>query len=710
MAINNNYKLANPANLSAADVKAKAPYNFVPLPGKTFVPDWAEQVCQDVPFSDGMSGSISLQITADSDIFVRNGHTKADAEAKDSTYRSFSKDPDNRYFIPATSLKGSIRSVLEVMSFSAMTQVNDSVFGQRDLNNKAYTSGVRNSLCGWLRIEGDKYILKECGEPARVKMWEIDEDLHLDYKPLAAPEKSGKTGEGALTRFILGCDFQNDYNKCARRKYEVIYESRHMSVKLDGDKVAQDKFLFEDDYVSNMRSSNGDGIYVLTGQPGKPTYDPNKVKPVKGKNGNAKGCWTNKVSEFLFPGDTNSGHKIEIDDETYSRFAEVHQNSLDFTNFWVLRLRRGLPIPVFYHKAGGKVTHIGLSFMYKIPFKNSVTQAIPGYTAALERRDMARCIFGDTSLRGRVMFGNAYAQGTPQTYEKTTVSGAPHASYYPLYMRYGDWNQKDARISGWKRYPARQTTHYNNEGTDGMEQISSLLRKGARFKAIVRFFNLRPAELGALLSALTWHGDSSCRHGIGFGKPYGYGVTKIEACLDGVLNGREVECMKAFEETMNVHCGGSWLGSETINQLFAMARPVKQGDNVKFEYLKMSTNRSDNEFLIVKNSGDHLKFFTVISPTSAVPPAGVSCFRPLAASVTSVVPTIAPVVNYSSVAVGDEIPAKCGRAGFVSIENRQVEMEVDGNSKMKKKLVGKTVIVKVLSVANGNVTKVEFVR
>lgn len=87
-----------------------------------------------------------------------------------------------------------------------------------------------------------------------------------------------------------------------------------------------------------------------------------------------------------------------------------------------------------------------------------------------------------------------------------------------------------------------------------MQQISSLLRKGAQFRATVRFFNLRPAELGALLSALTWHGDSSCLHGIGFGKPYGYGVIGIEACLNGELKGRETQCMKAFQKTMNRFC------------------------------------------------------------------------------------------------------------------------------------------------------------
>lgn len=600
----NDFKQNNP------NIQAKAPFNFAPLPTEIFVPNWAEKISQDVPFRDGMSGSISLQITAESDIFVRNGHTQADKDKKSDTYKSFSKDPDNRYFIPATSLKGTIRSVMEIMSFSAMTQVNDSVFGQRDLMNNDYRKGVSGSNCGWLRVKNGKYILKDCGKPKRVRIWDIDKDLNLKYDGKLVGGNGGRPVGGELTNFIINGKFDKDEDKCAHRKYKVVYETLSPAEKEE-----------DYDYVNNMKARDDSGIYVLTGQPAKPKYDPNRKKPVASKKSGNKGGWTNKVSEFLFPGTaTKGGNEIVIDEETFSRFAEVHKNSLDFTEFWSKRLNRGLPIPVFFHKEGKKVIHMGLSYMYKIPFKKSVTQAIPDYKEGLESRDMARCIFGDTSLSGRVMFGNAYALGTPKpTEERITMSCSPHASFYPLYMRKGDWNSDNAQVSGWKRYPVRmavqnQNSNNDNEGTDDMKQKSCFLPQGTQFEATVRFVNLRPAELGALLSALTWHGDTSCRHGIGFGKPYGYGVTKIEACLDGNLKGREVGCMKAFQKTMNGFCSGNWLASDTMTQLFAMARPIDQADNVKFSYLKMSTNKNDNEFANLKKVKKYLKPFTEILP------------------------------------------------------------------------------------------------
>src|SRR5680860_845721 len=69
----------------------KSVYNFVPAPkeDEVFKPDWAEQVSHDIPFSDGESGEIELKITAESPIFIRNGHSKEDKE----TFEEYLKNP-----------------------------------------------------------------------------------------------------------------------------------------------------------------------------------------------------------------------------------------------------------------------------------------------------------------------------------------------------------------------------------------------------------------------------------------------------------------------------------------------------------------------------------------------------------------------------------------------------------------------------------------
>ena len=115
----------------------KAPFNFVPLADKVYFTSWAKQISHDIPFQDGESGVIDLKIIAETPIFVRNGHTEQDGKVKNEIYNSFCKSADGRYFIPATSIKGAIRSVLEIMSFGKITQMQNQSFGLRDLSNGA---------------------------------------------------------------------------------------------------------------------------------------------------------------------------------------------------------------------------------------------------------------------------------------------------------------------------------------------------------------------------------------------------------------------------------------------------------------------------------------------------------------------------------------------------------------------------------------------
>lgn len=101
----------------------RAPYNFVPHSDDVYFPDWAEEISHDIPFSDGISGFLELSIKAVTPIFVRNGHRTWDAEEKNDAYTSFSKTPDNCCFIPATTIKGCIRSIVEIISMGKMSPV-----------------------------------------------------------------------------------------------------------------------------------------------------------------------------------------------------------------------------------------------------------------------------------------------------------------------------------------------------------------------------------------------------------------------------------------------------------------------------------------------------------------------------------------------------------------------------------------------------------
>lgn len=98
----------------------RAPFNFVPRSQSVFFPSWSGKICMDVPFRDAQTGKIHLLLTAKTPIFVRQGSVLSATPSKDFVHR------ENVYFIPATSIKGMVRSVLEIISFGKLEQSNDS--------------------------------------------------------------------------------------------------------------------------------------------------------------------------------------------------------------------------------------------------------------------------------------------------------------------------------------------------------------------------------------------------------------------------------------------------------------------------------------------------------------------------------------------------------------------------------------------------------
>ena len=112
-----------------------APFNFVPLSDKVFFPDWADQISQDIPFEDGLSGTIDIELKAVTPMFVRNGHTKEQGEEETEEYCKFSTSPDGRLFIPATTIKGTIRNAVEILSFGKMSHMNNKRYAMRKKTN-----------------------------------------------------------------------------------------------------------------------------------------------------------------------------------------------------------------------------------------------------------------------------------------------------------------------------------------------------------------------------------------------------------------------------------------------------------------------------------------------------------------------------------------------------------------------------------------------
>lgn len=558
----------------------KAPFNFVPLNTEVYFPEWADQISHDVPFSDGLSGELNLSITAETPILV-GGERKREEDGYTHVY--FVQSPSGGCYIPGSTLKGTIRSVLEILSNGKMKQCSDTRFPIRDVNIREYRNLLNPDIvhCGWLRMKNEKYILEDCGFPRRLSIFEIDRLLRTD---------------------IRNNRLANDTQRTAKWKYDKI-GNKSLEVRFVDDPEQATSQQDRRRFVRLVKSGGTAGTIVLTGQPNK-----------------------RKKYEFVFPHVPNP-RTVEVSACVMKDFTDTHLNSTDYNEFRKPQLMSGKRIPIFffYDRDEIQVDAIGLTSMFKIPSFNSVHDGIRGATNNLlsPKMDLAECMFGKTddnngSLKGRVHFGHAMLNGQPNWAEVVNpVLGQPHASYYPLYLRTGlDWDSDSNQfvIAGRKRYPVRRSNRVSPnpapENADDRNITSKLhpLNRESVFTAKIRYHNLRPVELGALIAAITFDDHDECRHNIGLAKPLGYGKVKIE--LSGISSEERNDYLRRFRTEMKDYWEND---AQPKTELLAMAKGIPEGMDGYFTYMQMSTQGSQNEFLQGKQDGSYLKRFTEIT-------------------------------------------------------------------------------------------------
>lgn len=634
-------------NSASANNQIRAPFNFVPLNDKVYTPGWSKEISHDVPFKDGVSGTLTFSIEAKTPIFVRNGAPqRKDKDGKEIKETTFNRDGENgKYFIPGTSIKGAIRSVLEIISCGKMRLDENSAYAQREwFNPRLYTIKDSQSeiLCGYLRRKGDGFVISDHGKPYRISHKEIDKYLG---KKILEP-KFSKDSQFNINKPTHIPGDQKSYGpKTANYKYKLI--SSQSGKSLSGLKFKEIPET-DPDYNSFKtcvrEDGKGDivGDIVLTGQPDK---------WINNRRGQKK---AGKFYEFVFENDKNDKNKKyedhKISREEFEHFKFIYNETEEWPRVKQL-IESEEGVPVFFLIEGDTI-NFGLSFLYKLPYDNSPKKAT--HKAHQQKTyDLADCIFGtvegDKALKGRVQFSDAFAvDGTAKPEEKdlTVVLNSPKASYYPIYIEqkhignndkvgklgkgfnYSTYN--DSVIKGWKRYVLKdgfdRVGNPENENNEKLNSHLTPLKAGATFTCQMNFFNLRPIELGALLSTLLFQKffpvqKGEFYHQIGGGKPYGLGKVSIKLKDFSEDSSIMDTCVREFKKVMDETMGGNgkWLKSQQMKELILLSSTTKkaEGPTGKFSYMKMSNNRSQNEFANVRDDktqgGQYLKYFSQIS-------------------------------------------------------------------------------------------------
>ena len=583
----NNYR-------DSRNIQIKSAYNFVPLSEQVFFPDWSDKVSMDIPFKDGISGELTIELTADTDIYTRESYPRTNNTDNNKNQNDFYKiTKDGEYAIPGTSIKGAVRNVLEIASFSKII-VDDKKYGFRDLNNRELyadklTIRQNNSFkpkakAGWL-IENDigEHFLIPC-EFARIEQDDIN-----DY---AAQNK---------LRVEIGYKREN-----AVAKYKYFKNRKELlNTKFDiGPEIAQPLVYRKATFNKNGKY---DGILVFTGQSApRPSRNP-KSHP--------------KHLEFVFF-DTKDNSKIKIEDKLYKEFCFIHSTVSNKTEpneewkYWKKKMQNGERVPVFYMSdSKGKIDSIGLAMMYRLPYKYSIKDAT--YESHQDnRKDFVETLFGYIkdldALRGRVAFSTMTLKNMPNTNRTviTTVLGSPKPTFYPYYMlqdqkgAYKTLMNDDCKINGWKRYPYQGTTN-PSQATAEQEKVSTSFKplpKGSVFEGKIHLHNVKEAELGGLIWALTFGNNSNCHHSVGMAKPYGFGAATIKITGGKLFYNKTLEDKDALPELEKLNLSfvklmeiniDNWSKSPQILNLLAMAQTYT--GNTLHEYPKLT--KSYNEFV-----------------------------------------------------------------------------------------------------------------
>ncbi|MCH8555007.1 MAG: TIGR03986 family CRISPR-associated RAMP protein [Schleiferiaceae bacterium] len=603
-------------------MKAKAPYNFVPVSDKVYLPDWAEHVAHDLPFEDGESGYIDLTITAESPLFVGGKSNRENT----SDALDFPRDAQGNIFIPGTSIKGMTRNVLEILSFGKMKGVSKVKNHVRDFRNKELyklLDKMRDIRAGWLTADdGGQWKIEPC------KLGRIGHDAIDDYLKTELVESYKKEGKVKLN---------SEKNRTAKAKYALVEEAIHTSsLKFSFSKIEKSGIhpFFE------MVSSGGErGTLVLTGQPSHRWFNPRKKNPFTNKLGAKDG----KFYEFVFFDKALDNDVIKVYDDKKNDFLQAYYNH-DSSNIsedwkmWREKLQKGEKVPVFFRADGKNLKDFGLSFLYKMPYNNAPVDLLSNDHKNKDF-DLSEVLFGalsdekNRSLKGRVQFGHALLKNGKQGEQISVLLAGPRSTYYPFYIKqevteegkvmkgtYAHFDSAKASLSGWKRYPVANTLKKeyrghvaDQKGKGPNEKMLSRLRplqSGASLKSRVYFHNLRTVEIGALLSALTFHGQANCRHQLGMGKPLGMGKIKLETNLNGCQHDADFY-MSVFENEMELWAQDkhlkTWLASEQLHELFAMASINNEGIQPIEEQLQYMALK---DFVEVKNAKAGLPRFS----------------------------------------------------------------------------------------------------
>ena len=573
------------------EFEARAPYNFIPLP-EQFVPARAP-LDHDRYYPGGLTGWFECRLTTQSPTYIRGmlrlpdfkewGEKSSDQlneeqrelKAEFFSYHGSREAP----VIPGSSLRGMLRSLVEIIGFGRMRWVaaepsftfravaasKDNPL--REPYNRVLGSFGANVRAGYLKKDGKFWYIQPALAPSRLK---IDEPK--SYCPVKEPI--------IQARQIPGFKRFNDVGN---------YEPGYYPVTFTLGKVGNNTLVKE---VGGPEAGlTYRGCLVSSGN-----MLENEQAAAKEGKGVRPAASPRKKHSLVLERDPQAS-RLPVDPDAIDAYKDG-MTEFQKEKAWQGNNNRGVlkdGAPVFYiepQDSPKRVRYFGHSPNFRIPaFLQGQKRAstpldfVPNDLKSDPQPDMADAMFGWVEEKGqgpkeqragRVFVGDAALDGKQDDIWMDTITphvlGGPKPTTYQHYLtqdkskghdpdrketlaHYGV-SPAETQVRGAKFYwikGANPPLEANDKEKKHPKQLTRIkpLKPGVKFAFKIHFENLHPEELGALAWALGLPGREGLHycHRIGMGKPLGMGAIHLEANLH--LSDRQERYQQLFS-------GPSW--------------------------------------------------------------------------------------------------------------------------------------------------------
>lgn len=580
-----------------------APYNFVPLPDAMMpAPLLADGTSpwqkHDIYVPGLHSGWIDLTIRTETPMYVRCAppvEHADDEEPRTNRHRQefFNHGDPQRPVLPGSSLRGLIRSLVEVLAHAKLTSdlfsnrrliyravgdttslgvhYRDAVLGpnQVQLPRMRFEYPVSRLRGGYLRQRGSDWFI----QPAQTINGETFVHVEYDAAGVAARPMRQQYGAGDLVRVFL---------RPPARRMTPHRSNRNLILNLA--------------HVPNTT----DVVHDQGNAPCPSEFHPAVVV----RSGHMTGGAQKHMHCAIYEPDNSIPESawLPIDRDLW----EAYEEDRDLTRGIPTRPLRNDGDPLFYlvDDQGGLI-FFGPTMMFRMPYPHRLAEFLPARLQGHEV-DLAEAVFGrvrPSPIKGRVFvedavwngqggspfFSNNEGRRTPQILGTPKPTAFQHYLIQPLNQQPGAPNhplgsdkqtlcnyhhpvgngpfdltdnqgrtiaQTDGTvIRGYKRYwhkpEAKDSERFTTQVHPTQGTIIRPVKAGTCFAGRLRFENLTNLELGALLTALQL--PPSKRHHLGMGKPLGLGSIQIEAQLH--LTNRERRYVSLFDDGGQVNRG-----------------------------------------------------------------------------------------------------------------------------------------------------------